>query len=105
MGQKLNVLNLRLILIFFVKNEDQARIWCANEMYKPSSLGGEKEGFVFRTQDRFESFDGNIAKYVRKGHIQTGKRREWKANWKKQRIELDFRMVSFCFFLRERREN
>ena len=63
-------------------------------MCQDSRLGGKKEGFVFRTQGRFQNFDGNIAKYVRKGHIQTGKSRDWKANYTRQRIMLDFRIVT-----------
>ena len=52
------------------------------EIKKPSALGKEKEGFVLRTAGSFkkEEFSKHMAKYVRKGHVQTDK--HWRENWK-----------------------
>ncbi len=53
----------------------------ADELKKPSALGGVREGFVVRVQNSFptESFSNNVFKYVRKGHVATDT--HWSRNW------------------------
>ena len=51
------------------------------EMTKPSMLGGEREGLVLRYAGGFtvESFADNMAKLVRKNHVQTDD--HWSDHW------------------------
>jgi len=52
------------------------------EMRKlPSSLGGEREGFVLRVAESFnaENFSLNVCKFVRANHVQTSS--HWRQNW------------------------
>jgi hypothetical protein len=52
------------------------------ELPKPSKLGGQREGFVMRTELGFdsESFSDMVCKYVRPNHVQTDQ--HWTRNWK-----------------------
>ncbi len=60
------------------------------EMKNPSTLGGEREGFVIRLVDSFPYDDiikvgktlvmRNVCKYVRPNHVQTDQ--HWKENWR-----------------------
>ena len=56
--------------------------WFDHHIRQPSSLGPEAEGFVLQITDRFHTndFSNNVAKYVRKGHVQTDQ--HWTRNWK-----------------------
>ena len=53
-----------------------------NELREPSSLGGEREGFVMRREHSFlaEDFRTNVCKYVRPNHVQTDQ--HWRVNWR-----------------------
>ena len=53
-----------------------------DEMLKPSTLGGEREGFVIRLRKSFNQTDFSkyVFKYVRAGHVQTDE--HWSKNWK-----------------------
>jgi len=53
-----------------------------------SFFGGQIEGFVVRNKARFklEDWKDNLAKVVRKGHVQTD--RHWTKNWKKSKINI-----------------
>lgn len=61
----------------------------ADELKKPSALGGEREGFVVRVKSSFniEDFSKNVFKYVRKNHVQNkivdenGNAQHWSRNW------------------------
>eukprot|EP00494_Astrolonche_serrata_P002442 UN02448 len=75
------------------KSEEEAHVWCKKSMDEPSSLGAkQKEGFVFRNPNSFSSntFEKNVAKYVRKGHVQTGKSRDFIKNWKRAKISQEY---------------
>lgn len=54
---------------------------------KTSKFGDEIEGFVIRNINDFHinDFDKNVAKYVRKGHVQTDE--HWTKNWIPNRLK------------------
>ncbi|KAJ9454864.1 hypothetical protein DIPPA_13758 [Diplonema papillatum] len=56
--------------------------WMSAEAEKPSAFRGQREGFVVRTSGAIarHDFDRKVAKYVRKGHVQTTP--DWKRTWK-----------------------
>jgi hypothetical protein len=51
-----------------------------------SALGGEREGIVIRNAGMFhnDDFSSNIAKWVRRGHVQTDS--HWTRNWRRAKI-------------------
>jgi len=62
--------------------------WMDKHITDESQLGGELEGFVMRVTkailgDKFNEF---VAKYVRKGHVQTDD--HWTKNWKPQTLKV-----------------
>lgn len=61
---------------------DDITKWFRTNLKEPSSIGGDREGFVMRTFNGFDSsaFNTHIAKYVRPNHVQTDQ--HWKMNWK-----------------------
>jgi len=56
--------------------------WFDEAIRQPSALGPAREGFVMQLTERFhnDNFADNVAKYVRKGHVQTDE--HWTRNWK-----------------------
>jgi len=56
--------------------------WFEHHINQPSLLGPHREGFVLQLTERFhnDNFAHNVAKYVRKGHVQTDQ--HWTRNWK-----------------------
>lgn len=56
--------------------------WMDEHIKQPSSIGPNREGFVMRWADTFnnDEFQTKVAKYVRKGHVQTDE--HWTRNWK-----------------------
>lgn len=56
--------------------------WFEYHINQPSVLGPQREGFVIQYTGRFNNdvFDQSIAKYVRKGHVQTDE--HWTRNWR-----------------------
>lgn len=56
--------------------------WFEHHMREPSALGPQREGFVMQLTRRFHNdiFPEAVAKYVRKGHVQTDE--HWTRNWK-----------------------
>lgn len=56
--------------------------WFESNIKQPSVLGPDREGFVMQITDHFhnDSFGECVAKYVRKGHVQTDE--HWTRNWK-----------------------
>ncbi len=56
------------------------------KMAAGSQLGGECEGFVFRTAGGFsvDSFGQNVLKYVRKNHVKTDE--HWTKNWQRAKL-------------------
>ncbi|ETO00947.1 hypothetical protein RFI_36493, partial [Reticulomyxa filosa] len=67
--------------------------WMNMQIALPSALSLDKinapcprEGFVIRVSGRIamKNFELSVAKYVRKGHIQTDK--QWSKTWKKAKI-------------------
>lgn len=69
------------------KNLREIKEWMDTEILKPSKLGGEREGFVLRVSRSFpeKDFSKNVAKYVRKGHVQN-KEEHWTKKWKKAKF-------------------
>lgn len=63
---------------------EEITTWFQDNLKLPSSIGGEREGFVIRSVDQFdaEDFTINVAKYVRSNHVQTPDN-HWTRNWKK----------------------
>eukprot|EP01060_Flectonema_neradi_P020823 TRINITY_DN28329_c0_g1_i1.p1 TRINITY_DN28329_c0_g1~~TRINITY_DN28329_c0_g1_i1.p1 ORF type:complete len:236 (+),score=31.71 TRINITY_DN28329_c0_g1_i1:51-710(+) len=55
--------------------------WMENHSSDPSSIGGQREGFVIRITASFpeSKFFESTGKYVRRGHIQT--KSDWKRTW------------------------
>ena len=62
------------------------RKWMEDNHKKESALGGHTEGFVVRSSVRIREgeFGRKIAKFVRRGHLQTDE--TWKAGWKKAQL-------------------
>ena len=56
--------------------------WFEQHIQEPSALGPQREGFVMQLTGRFHNdvFGDSVAKYVRKGHVQTDE--HWTRNWK-----------------------
>jgi hypothetical protein len=69
------------------KSIKEIEIFMNKNIKEKSKFGKEKEGFVIRVADSFpgEDFQKNVAKYVRKGHVQTDE--HWTKNWKQARIK------------------
>merc|ERR1712154_671541 len=66
---------------------NEIKKWMEKEIKKPSSLGSnDREGFVIRLSSsiKMSEFDKYYAKYVRRGHIQTGK--NWSKTWQKVKL-------------------
>lgn len=61
--------------------------WFETHLTQPSSIGGEREGFVIRSEECFHAtdFSQNVAKYVRANHVQTDE--HWTRNWKTCRLK------------------
>ena len=79
-----NMLTTPLVYFGPIISVEWLEEFLASELKKQSALGGEKEGFVVRTKNRFhmDDFKKNVFKYVRKGHVQTDQK-HWSKNWKK----------------------
>jgi len=60
--------------------------WMDEAIKKESFCGGPCEGFVIRNAESFSfnDFELNVAKYVRRGHVQDEE--HWSRNWKKANI-------------------
>lgn len=67
-------------LVFF--STDEITQWLQVAMKHGSEIGTTIEGWVIRTVDGFDAnqFHKNVAKYVRKNHVQTDE--HWTRNWK-----------------------
>lgn len=65
----------------FLRTQDVTDFF-QQERMNPSSLGGEREGFVMRDAQSFNvaKFPEWVCKYVRPGHVQTDE--HWLENWK-----------------------
>jgi len=64
----------------FYSQEDITKFF-RDELGKPSGIGGEREGFVMRTEMGFmhSDFSRSVCKYVRPNHVQTDQ--HWRRNW------------------------
>lgn len=83
------LLDLNIVPVLFrgVINTKKELMSLINKFMKEDSLvGGEKEGVVVRTTGVFhnDDFDKNVAKFVRKDHVQTDE--HWTRKWKKAKI-------------------
>ena len=83
------LLDLNIVPVLFrgVINTEKELMSLINIFMKEDSLvGGEKEGVVVRTTGVFhnDDFDKNVAKFVRKDHVQTDE--HWTRKWKKAKI-------------------
>ena len=63
------------------KSADEITEWFETHIKEPSSIGGEREGFVMRFKDTFpaDEFSAKVSKYVRANHVQTDQ--HWTRNW------------------------
>eukprot|EP01083_Nonionella_stella_P101561 288031_1 len=87
LAKKLNIPTAPLLFKGNFNSLKEIKDWMDKEIKKPSTMGSKhREGFVIRIDTAFpmNSFDKSIAKYVRKGHIQTDK--NWTRTWKKASI-------------------
>jgi hypothetical protein len=71
------------------KSMKEIQNWMEKQMKsKQSTVGGKDgpEGFVIRVADGFSNkdFERNVAKFVRKGHIQTNE--DWSRTWKQAKL-------------------
>lgn len=68
------------------KSVDEITQWFKTHLSEPSSIGGEREGFVIRWADRFPAheFSTKVAKYVRANHVQTDE--HWTRNWQQCKL-------------------
>lgn len=82
-------LDLRVAPVAFrgyFNSVDAITEWMRENRQKPSALGPEKEGFVMRLADGFDTADFStcVCKYVRPRHVQTDQ--HWKENWQPAKI-------------------
>lgn len=83
------LLDLPLVPVLFkgkVESEEELRKLVDELVSQQSELGGEREGIVVRTAGMFhnDDFSDNVAKWVRKDHVQTDE--HWTKNWIKSKI-------------------
>lgn len=64
------------------KTEKELSNWLEENIKTPSTLGGDKEGFVIRKKNSFliDDFANSVCKYVRANHVQTNE--HWTKNWR-----------------------
>jgi ATP-dependent RNA circularization protein (DNA/RNA ligase family) len=85
------LLGLETVPVLFkgvVESEKELKEIVDDLVSKPSELGGEREGIVVRNAGLFHNdhFKDNVAKWVRKDHVQTDQ--HWSRNWRKAKIEI-----------------
>ena len=80
------IFGLKMVDVFYYGEYDKDAIMNKFNQYKELSKN-EVEGFVVRNEDSFayEDFSKNIAKYVRKNHVQTDE--HWTKNWKPNKVD------------------
>jgi len=81
-AEELGVIPVPLVYRGTFDSVDEITSFFETEIKKPSSLGGECEGFVMRLADSFDvrDFGNSVAKYVRANHVQTDE--HWTRTWK-----------------------
>jgi hypothetical protein len=92
MVKEANRVEIPLVPLLFrghVSNMAEVNKWMDKHIKQDSTLGGKTEGFVMRVAsvikgDKFNEF---VAKYVRKGHVQTDE--HWSKNWVQQTLKND----------------
>lgn len=81
-------LDFKVVPIVFIGKSDKKSIQklIQNDIMIMKFFGGECEGVVIRSVERFsdETWNENICKFVRKGHVQTDE--HWNKNWVKNNI-------------------
>lgn len=82
MAASLNLMTVPTLFRGTFTSVKEITAWMREQIDLPSSLGGEREGFVMRYADTFDNsiFQERTAKFVRKGHVQTDE--HWTKNWK-----------------------
>ncbi len=70
-----------------VETEEELTKILEGQLVEPSHIGGAREGFVIRVAEEFpaSTFDLNVCKYVRPGHVQTDE--HWTRNWQPCKIK------------------
>ena len=81
-----DLLGLKQVNVIYFGKYNKDIILTAFEKYKQKQ-NREVEGFVIRNVDSFhyDDFSKNIAKYVRKNHVQTNE--HWTKNWKPNKVD------------------
>eukprot|EP01084_Bolivina_argentea_P290673 499351_1 len=86
-ANKLNIPTAPLLFKGNFNSLKEIKNWMDKEIQNQSMLGSKnREGFVIRIDSSFpmKQFQKSMAKYVRKGHIQTDK--NWIRNWQKAQL-------------------
>ena len=81
-----DLFGLKQVNVIYYGKYDKDLILSAFEKYKQKQ-NREVEGFVVRNEDSFayEDFSKNVAKYVRKNHVQTDE--HWTKNWQPNKVD------------------
>lgn len=81
LATKLGFLTVPLLFRGTFHSVKEITQWFEHHVSQPSSLGPVREGFVLQITDQFDNVDFgiNVAKYVRKDHVQTSE--HWTRNW------------------------
>ena len=81
-AQRYYMLTVPIMCRMTFDSTEEITAYFERELARPSSLGGEREGFVMRIADGFDAsvFGTAVCKYVRKNHVQTDE--HWTRNWK-----------------------
>jgi len=68
------------------KSIQEIENWMYKEIKKPSAYGEEREGFVIKVTHRYpiEDHSSCVAKFVRKGHVQTDE--HWSKSWQPNKL-------------------
>ncbi|KAL0478215.1 hypothetical protein AKO1_008483 [Acrasis kona] len=88
-AEEIGVPHVPLLFRGTFNSSEEIQFWMDEHITKNSQVGSNTgpEGFVIRTVDGCDvnDFEGSIAKYVRKNHVQTGV--DWKRTWKAAKIK------------------
>lgn len=88
------LLDLPTVPVLFkgiVNSEKELQTLTEELVKQESACGGQREGLVCRVQREFndDEFETCVAKWVRKGHVQTDA--HWTKNWKWSDVKINYR--------------
>lgn len=81
-AQALDIVTVPVLFRGVMNSQKELTAWLDGHIGHPSALGPNCEGFVIRRTEAFNNdmFATYVAKYVRKGHVQTDE--HWTRNWR-----------------------